>query len=191
MGLFKRINYKQYSDEALIDLFKNQDDLAFGEIYLRYGHLVVGLCMKYLKNKMQAEDIAMQIFEKIHLKIQTHSITHFKSWFYMVAKNECLMYLRKDKSLNEIAINELSLNDDASIQLEETELKILLLEEHLSLLKEDQRICLEQFYLKEESYQQISSNLNLTVMQVKSAIQNGKRNLKIKLEQFPVFTETK
>ena len=70
---------------------------------------------------------------------------------------------------------------DDEIQLKEQKLSIL--EEVIPLLKDDQRICIEMFYLKEMSYQQISDQLKMTLMQVKSAIQNGKRNLKLRLEE--------
>jgi RNA polymerase sigma-70 factor (ECF subfamily) len=70
-------------------------------------------------------------------------------------------------------------NDDLILK----EQKLTALEEVIPLLKDEQRICIELFYLKEKSYQQICAELNLSMMQVKSAIQNGKRNLKIRLEE--------
>jgi RNA polymerase sigma-70 factor (ECF subfamily) len=63
------------------------------------------------------------------------------------------------------------------------EKKITILEELIPLLKEDQRKCIELFYLMEKSYQQISDELTMPLLKVKSAIQNGKRNLKIQLEE--------
>lgn len=186
MKLFKHNYYSKMSDEALIELFKAKDEAAFGEIYIRYGHLVIGVSMKYLKNKMHAEDITMQIFEKIHAKINAHSITHFKSWLYMTTKNECLMFIRSQKKYSETNIIE-QLQEEAYEDFDLSELKYELLEEKLKTLKADQRDCIERFYLKNESYQQISAAMNLTLMQVKSAVQNGKRNLKLKLEQHQAF----
>jgi RNA polymerase sigma-70 factor (ECF subfamily) len=190
MGLIKRIYYKSLTDEALIDLMKNQETEAFSELYLRYAHLVIGVCMKYLKNKMLAEDITMQVFEKIQHKLKTHTISNFKSWLYMVTKNECFIYLRTVKSFNETA-------DFATLSIEDEEedavlkdVKYELLEKQLNDLKEDQRDCLVRFYLKNESYQQISDALNISINQVKSALQNGKRNLKINLEKHSIFQET-
>jgi RNA polymerase sigma-70 factor (ECF subfamily) len=53
----------------------------------------------------------------------------------------------------------------------------------LSELKEKQRICIEQFYLQEKSYEEIAKSTSYTVGEVKSYIQNGKRNLKICMEK--------
>lgn len=97
MKLFRK-TYTSYSDEELILLFKQKEDKKIiGEIYIRYGHLVMGTCMKYLKNKQDAEDISMQIFEKMPRILVRHNIQYFKSWLYMVTKNECLMWLRKKR----------------------------------------------------------------------------------------------
>jgi RNA polymerase sigma-70 factor (ECF subfamily) len=183
MGLIKRIYYKSLTDEALIDLMKNQETEAFSELYLRYAHLVIGVCMKYLKNKMLAEDTTMQVFEKIQHKLKTHTVSNFKSWLYMVTKNECFMLFRKKgistSSLEFTEVKDENSNDEQQLN----EQKLSALEEVIPFLKDEQRSCIELFYLKEMSYQQICDELNLTMMQVKSAIQNGKRNLKLRLEE--------
>jgi len=181
---FKHKEFRKKSDEELVNLFKQeQNSLCLGILYERYGHLVMGACMKYLKNPTEAEDMTMLIFEGLHYKLLKHEISFFKSWLYMVTKNECFMLLRKkgrEVPFSEIHETKQTESDD-DIQLKEQKLSIL--EEMIPLLKEDQRICIELFYLKEMSYQQISDQLKMTLMQVKSAIQNGKRNLKLRLEE--------
>jgi RNA polymerase sigma-70 factor (ECF subfamily) len=52
----------------------------------------------------------------------------------------------------------------------------------LPKLKENQRICVELFYLKNKSYQDIANETNFSLNEIKSYIQNGKRNLKLFLE---------
>ncbi|MFN5845923.1 MAG: RNA polymerase sigma factor [Flavobacteriia bacterium] len=181
---FGRKKYNDKPDEELVALYKQEKSSAcIGVLYERYSHLVVGACMKYLKNPTDAEDVAMHIFEGLHYKLIKHEITYFKSWLYMVTKNECFMLLRKKgKEYSNGEISDLA--DDPiseTATLEETKLKAL--EEILPSLNDDQRICIELFYLKDQSYQQISEELNMSLMRVKSAIQNGKRNLKIRLEE--------
>lgn len=184
MFSFKRKYYQEKSDEELVTLFKNeQNSLCFGILYERYAHLVMGACMKYLKNPTEAEDLSMQIFEGLHYKLVKHEITYFKSWLYMVTKNECFMLLRKKG--REVPFTEVhdSKQEDDQDEILLKEQKIDILEEVIPSLKEEQKICIELFYLKEMSYQQISDQLNLSLNQVKSAIQNGKRNLKLRLEE--------
>lgn len=184
MFLFKRKYYREKSDEELVALFKNESEsLCLGILYERYAHLVMGACMKYLKNPTAAEDLTMQIFESLHSKLVKHEITFFKSWLYMVTKNECFMLLRKKgKEIPFAEIHDTNREEDVDALLLK-EQKISILEELIPSLKDEQRICIELFYLKELSYQQISDQLNLSLNQVKSAIQNGKRNLKLRLEE--------
>lgn len=191
MGLIKRLYYKSLTDEALVDLIKNQEAEAFSELYMRYAHLVIGVCMKYLKNKMLAEDLTMQVFEKIQHKLITHTVSNFKSWLYMVTKNECFMYLRSIKSYNETADFTTLSNEDEEDDPVLKDFKYNLIEQHLNDLKEEQRECLVRFYMMNESYVEISDALKISINQVKSALQNGKRNLRINLEKKSIFKETK
>jgi RNA polymerase sigma-70 factor (ECF subfamily) len=57
------------------------------------------------------------------------------------------------------------------------------MEHALDLLNEEQRTCIRLFYLAKQSYQQITEQTGYTLLQVKSYIQNGKRNLKQLLEK--------
>jgi len=96
MFLTKRKRYKKMTDEELVNLYKIEaSSLCIGILYERYAHLVLGVCMKYLKNEMEAEDLTMKIFEELPIKLQKHSINYFKSWLYIVTKNECFSFLRK------------------------------------------------------------------------------------------------
>ena len=63
------------------------------------------------------------------------------------------------------------------------ELKLTNLEQALCNIPPEQRVCVELFYLKEKSYQEVSEITGYTMNQVKSYIQNGKRNLKISIEK--------
>jgi len=53
----------------------------------------------------------------------------------------------------------------------------------ISNLNTEQRLCINLFYLKEKCYEEISMQTGYSLKQVKSYIQNGKRNLKIYLSQ--------
>ncbi len=179
----KRITYHQLSDEELVSLYrdKSSSDIV-GEIYKRYGHLVMGTCMKYLKNQADAEDMTMNIFEKLPNKLKNHSIERFKSWLYMVTKNECLMLLRKKGHASTEITKELEAKEELHLA-EAKEIKYEMLEEAIQELKEEQRKCIELFYIESKSYQEITTLLKLDIKKVKSAIQNGKRNLKLTLEK--------
>jgi RNA polymerase sigma factor (sigma-70 family) len=181
----KKRKYQQLTDHELITLWKEEAcDYTIPILYERYGHLVLGSCLKYLKQLENAEDITLQLFATLGEKLKKHSITHFKSWLYQVTRNECLMFLRKNKPNQQQEINELTLVDSTNIEDEQLkEVKLDQLEKGIDQLKPEQKQCIELFYLQDKSYQEVSEELNLPINTVKSAIQNGKRNLKIWMEE--------
>jgi len=185
MFLFKKAYFRTQSDESLLEfLRKGGDSRCLGELYIRYGHLVFGVCLKYLKNRMDAEDLTSEIFERLTQKISAHEITNFKSWLYSVTKNECFMRLRK-KSIQTDELQEQWLGEIPSEEddFEQKEIILNLLANEIEGLKEEQQMCIRLFFIEKKSYEQISQELNISLKQVKSAIQNGKRNLKIRLEE--------
>ncbi len=174
------------TDEELVNLYKiESSSLCISILYERYGHLVLGASMKYLKNEIEAQDVTMKVFEELPSKLKKHSIQFFKSWLYMVTKNECFMLFRKQGKETSVEFIEKYDQEDVN-ELESSlsiENKLQLLENAINELKTEQKTCIILFYIEEKSYQQISDDLNLPLMKVKSAIQNGKRNIKLLLEQ--------
>lgn len=192
MLLNKRKTYRKLSDAELISFYKKKSDpLVIGELYNRYGHLVMGAAMKYMKNKHDAEDITMLVFEKLSTRILKSEIQNFKSWLYTVTKNEVFQLFRK-KGIQSTELKPESenyrLNEEDSLnEAIAKEKQLLQLEEFVETLKENQKKCILLFYIERKSYQEIAALLKMEVNAIKSAIQNGKRNLKIKLENCEEF----
>jgi len=191
-NLFLRKNIANLTDEDLIDLIKKGNNrLALGELYKRYAHLMFGVGLKYLKNQTDAEDLVMGIFENLVTKIAKSNINHLKNWLYTVTKNECLMKLRKKKVLTNDVESALIFKADKSQEsLEEyftNEQKYKVLEQAISKLKDVQQKCIELFYLKNKCYDEVAIETGFEVKKVKSYIQNGKRNLKLILENEQAF----
>ena len=174
-------------DDEIISLYKETgDNLYVGILFERYSHLAFGVCMKYLKNEEEAKDSVQQVFLKAITELQKYKVEYFKSWIYMVAKNHCLMILR-DRQGKIPA----ELTDRMTIQTEEKEkaefikqdITLDLMSDSLKELNTEQQQCVTLFYLEKKSYQEIADQSNFTVLQVKSHIQNGKRNLKIIMDK--------
>lgn len=176
---------------ALIDRYKKTGDLAIaGALYKKYMHLVYGLCLKYLKNREDSQDAVMQLFEKVSESLKTHEVTNFKSWLYVVSKNFCLMQLRSkqhkvhahSQDIDRIDMENGMLlhHDDEPSVLEEDLSKLELCIEQL---QEEQKTCIQLFYLQKRSYNEIALSTSYELKKVKSYVQNGKRNLKICMEK--------
>ncbi|MCS6819102.1 MAG: sigma-70 family RNA polymerase sigma factor [Chitinophagales bacterium] len=183
--------YHQLPDEDLIHRYQNSHDAAYiGELYQRYVHLVYGVCLKYLKDEEKSKDAVMDIFEKLIKDLKRHHVKNFKPWLHTVVKNYCMMEFRNESQTirKKIELQQSNLlnvqrdmENDAFSHLNEVNEKEWLLEhlhEGINELKEEQRRCIELFYLQGNSYQKISEITGFTLNEVKSHIQNGKRNLK-------------
>jgi RNA polymerase sigma-70 factor (ECF subfamily) len=148
---------------------------------------VFGLSLKYLKNKDEALDAVIQIFANLMKDLKKYKIEYFKSWLYVYSKNFCLMELRKRQSLLK---KELELRDNVHLimdfsnpeHLQEKEKQISLLEKAIELLNSEQKRCIDLFYLQNKSYIEIVEITGFSNNDVKSHIQNGKRNLKLKMQ---------
>ncbi len=186
--------YNHYSDLELIAEYKRTgQNLFVGILYKRYAHLVLGLCIKYLKDRDEAEDAVMQIFEKLLADLLKHEVSFFKSWLYTFSKNHCLMALRSRQTRlrRDIELHEnagLFMENDAELHpnhAEARESQYVQLEFAIAELNNEQKTCIEWFYLRDKSYSEIADITGYTLNEVKSYIQNGKRNLKLRLEKRP------
>jgi RNA polymerase sigma-70 factor (ECF subfamily) len=176
-------NYNEIDDKELLQrYYKDKDNEWLGILLQRYTMLLLGVCMKYLKNEEDAKDSVQQVFLKVINDLPKYKVEFFKSWLYMVAKNYCLMKLR-DKNKYTAELNEKILatpeEADGKTLAQEKDIHLSQMEQALQQLNEEQQVCVTLFYLQKNSYQQIAEHTGYTVMQVKSHIQNGKRNLKI------------
>jgi RNA polymerase sigma factor (sigma-70 family) len=176
-------NHHDIDDNSLLNYFyTDKNNKWLGILLQRYTGLLLGVCMKYLKNEDDAKDAVQQVFLKVINELQKYKVEYFKSWVYMVAKNHCLMKLRdKGKFTVELTEN-VSINDDSSESKEKhvtKENNLNDLEKALKQLNEEQSICVTLFYLEKKSYNEIVAATDYSMLQVKSNIQNGKRNLKI------------
>lgn len=168
--------YRHFTDEELLERYSENQNAVLDELYRRYHLLTLGLALKYLKDKEEAKDAVSEIFLKLGKGLNRHRIKNFKSWFYVFSKNYCLEYIRKSKRKRQLEDKYLAEKEETSYDHEVDALlaKIQLL---LPKLKSGQKECVEKFYLEEKSYDEIAQLLSISLKQVKSHIQNGKRNL--------------
>jgi RNA polymerase sigma factor (sigma-70 family) len=185
----QRENLGPLSDLELVSRYKlTLDKLYVGELFKRYSHLVLGLCINYYKDKDNAKDALTQIFEKLFDELRKRDIEHFRIWLCFVSRNFCISDLRKKKTENKrqhdyesgqetfVEMEPVLRHDDKEVQLQK-------LEEAIKQLNEEQRVCVELFYLQEKTYTDIAAATGYDLKQVKSFLQNGKRNLKNILTQ--------
>jgi len=173
-------------NQLLLHFYADHNNEWLGILLQRYTMLLLGVCMKYLKNEEEAKDAVQQVFLKAINEMHKYRVDYFKSWIYMVAKNHCLMKLR-NKGKYTAEINEhLMATPDETIDKNnyiEKDKALTAMAQALTQLNKEQQLCVTLFYLQKKSYQEITEQTPYTLLQVKSHIQNGKRNLKLLMEK--------
>lgn len=181
----QRENLGMLADLELISRYKRTlDKLYVGELFKRYSHLILGLCINYFRNKDDAKDALVQIFEKLFDELLKREVVNFRIWLCFVARNHCVSVLRKRKTEHHRhqeyeTAQEVFVEMEPVPRPEDKEMKLQQLEDAVKQLSEGQRKCVELFFLQERSYQDIAAATGYSLNEVKSYLQNGKRNLKI------------
>jgi RNA polymerase sigma factor (sigma-70 family) len=175
------------TDAELLTQYKESGDLkALGELYQRYMELVYGACLKYLKEPEDARDCVLNIFEELVTKVKKYEIENFKNWLHQVAKNHCLMRLRSEKGKQAVKIDIALVQSEENLHLNgelEKEENFKQLEYCLGQLLTEQRKAIELFYLQGKCYKEIVEMTGMEWNQVRSFIQNGRRNLKLCMDK--------
>jgi RNA polymerase sigma factor (sigma-70 family) len=176
------------TDRQLLDrYYADGNNNWLGILLERYTLMLLGVCMKYMRQEEEAKDCVQQVFVKIITELPKYKVEYFSSWMYTIARNHCLMRIRDRHGHAPAALtdNMLSSWDDPGDKHThlEKERRLELMTESLEELGKEQKSCVISFYLEKRSYQEIADSTGFTLMQVKSHIQNGKRNLKLLMEK--------
>ena len=176
-----------HQETTLLTDFKASGDIQLlAKLYQPYMPLVYGLCLKYFKDEDQSQDAVMEIFEELIQKLRIHQVSNFKSWLYTYARNYCLMQLRKNSPYQHVEVGdvekEVSEKSEDSFDWQK-EQDLQLMESCMQKLSAEQAICIQLFYIEQNCYKDIVTKTGFDLNQVKSYIQNGKRNLKICMEK--------
>jgi len=166
------------SDEELIaDFRKTGNPSIIGVLFDRYSHLVYGVSYNYLKDEEDCKDAVLHIFENLGRDLNRYDIKNFSSWLHVVTKNHSLRQLSKRKETTPLSYQSELVEEEESIP--EFNVHLPNLSVAIDQLNSEQKLCIELFYIQELSYKEITEKTGFNLNQVKSFIQNGKRNLKL------------
>lgn len=187
MKLFKSPNTSHEDDDVLLERYLQTNDLVFlGDLYSKHAEMVYYVCLRYFKEEEKSKDAVMQIFETLISKVKKQEIKSFPKWLYVVSKNHCLMDLRSKKNNHEVILDdfvEFSSKLHQVDDYQEKEERYTKLERCIDKLPEKQKISVDLFFLNEKCYKEVVEITGFSMNDVKSYIQNGKRNLKNCMEK--------
>lgn len=185
---------KPTTDQEYVAAYRATGDLAIlGELYEQHMELIYAVCYNYLRNEDEAKDAVMNLFEQLITDLRRHEVQQFGPWLHSVARNYCLMLLRKHQAHPTTALTT-SAGDEAEgeslgkllqSETDPTDLEedLTRMEAVLKTLPPEQQTCLTLFYLEHKTYTEVASLTGYDLKKVKSYLQNGRRNLKICMQK--------
>lgn len=191
MSIFSSKPNSGLNDEELISKYRfSHDNTYLGELFLRYMPYIYGVALGLLKNQKEAEDLTLTVFHKISTDLKRIEIKDFSSWLHQLTKSLCDIEVKKKSSGSDsknILIDELSGKEESGLFINTGEQNTHKIDSNnlrlaIDTLNENQKICIDLFYMQNKSYQEVAETTGFSINQVKTNIQNGKRLLKTYIE---------
>ncbi len=172
---------------SAVEIFrKSKDAGAFQYIYKELSGKLYYLCLRYLKNEADAQDVLQETFVGAYRKIDSFTGTgSLEGWIKRIAVNNCLQKLKTDQKNfafnNELKENEDFVEEDTHyLDKEETETRLL---QALHELPAGYRTILNLAILEDYSHKEIGLLLNISESTSRSQLSRAKTALKDKLER--------
>jgi RNA polymerase sigma factor (sigma-70 family) len=180
---------RQKTDEAEVaDWLKrchaDGDARYWGRIFEKYKRPIFVLCHRMLRNEDDAKDVTSDTFIKAFEHLGKYDLSRpFYPWLYRMAANLCIDFIRKNGRVRFAADREWETfkTEEDSVDEEESRRLQVQVKKAIEKLKRPQRICFCLFYLHEKSYDEIVQITRLSYDEVRSHIQNGRRNFRLAL----------
>ncbi|MFT5185055.1 MAG: RNA polymerase sigma-70 factor (ECF subfamily) [Flavobacteriales bacterium] len=176
-------------DKLLLHRLADGDRRAFDTLVNDHKDLVFNVCYGYLRDHMEAEDLAQEVFIEVSRSVKGfRKDAKISTWLYRIAVNKCLdriRYLKRDKRSGEHETPALYIEDpnpSPQDQLESNERKKVLWNA-LRKLPDKQHTVIVLASIEGLSYAEISAVMELTTGAIESLIFRAKKKLKALLEE--------
>jgi RNA polymerase sigma-70 factor (ECF subfamily) len=183
------------SDVRVIARARRGEQAAFAELLRAYRAPVFNLCLRMLKNRDDAEDIAQEVFIKVFGMLERYDERYaFRSWLFKIAANQCIDFIRKNRvklqSLDEPLKYqgeeiERQFPDDSRTPDEDLELREVgrLLLAITDELPPHYRSMIVLRHQEQLSYEEIAQVLDLPLGTVKARIHRARAMMRDKLQK--------
>jgi RNA polymerase sigma-70 factor, ECF subfamily len=185
------------ADAELMIRFQRGEEDAFAVLVRRFQGRVVSLAYRYLGSAADAEDLAQEVFLRVHRAKETYEPSaKFSTWIYRITANASLNFLRSRKARRKVSGAMPGSGDDGpetdfederaeapDERMEKDELSRVL-RRIVDDLPERQRMAIVLNKYEGQSYEDVAAAMDLSVMAVKSLLTRARVNIKEKLEPY-------
>lgn len=166
--------------EKLIDHCKQGDRKAQSQLYRQYSSVLFGICLKYSRNKTEAEDNLHDSFMTIFDKIGQYSGKgSFEGWMKRITVNTVLQKYRKEEYMNVVSEN---LEEEVEVDSDYTDISLQTLLQYIQELPNKYRLTFNMYVLDGYSHKEISQELGTSTGTSKSNLARARMILKEKIE---------
>jgi len=183
MEVNKNFSKKAAEDFELVELAKKGDQSAYTAIMVRYREPIYYMVLKMIRNESDAEDLAIETFEKAFKKLDQYTPQYaFSTWLFRIGTNHCIDFIRK-KKLKTTSIDEAIDDGEKSTYRYQVEgntkdpeesfieqQKIELMRQYVDELEEPYKSLIDLRYFKEWSYDEIAEDRQIPLGTVKAQL---------------------
>ena len=175
-------------DSDLEERLRRGDPRAFEDLVIAYQHRVFGVALRMLRNRSEAEEIAQEVFLRVHRAVEDfRGEAKLSTWLYAITSRLCLNRLasgeRRMAREGEESLERLRGDADPAAHVERIELEAAL-QRAIPELPEERRIVVVLRDFEGLSYEEIAAALDLPLGTVRSRLHRARTDLKEKLERF-------
>ncbi len=177
------------NDQFYIDKTVTGDNAAFAVLVDRYKNMVFTLALQMLKNREEAEEVAQDVFLKVHKHIKGFKgDSKFSTWMYRIAYNSCLDRIKTYKrKYHTVGIDDFNINQIKSL---ETAFDLMdmadrenAVKECLDRLPEEDAVLITLFYYKDLKLEEIAKVVGIEPNNAKVKLFRARKRLAVILKE--------
>lgn len=179
-----------------VELAKNGEEAGFNFLYEETYKSKYYLALKYMQNEEAAKDVVQDAYIRAFEKLDTlENPESFSSWFGIIVANTAKNALQKQNPMLFTDIAKDSEQEEFEYQIEDESVQNQpeiaysqketqeLVHELIDSLSEEQRMCILMFHIEGQSISEIAETLGCSENTVKSRLNYGRKNIKVKAEE--------
>ena len=171
------------ADDGLIQRCRSGDDRAFGELVAKYQNLVYGLIYRLAADRTQAEDLAQDVFLRIHRGLPYfRGEARLSTWIFRIVQHVCFERRgtrRVNLSLDQPPGDRGPRSEPGGPDTAFADLELRdRLEKAMAKLPEQYRFLIAAHYLRGVRYEALAESLNLPLGTIKTHLYRAKRRLR-------------
>ena len=187
----KLVINKSVTEEELIQGCLNLDPTAQKQLYEKYSAKMFGVCLRYVKDYNEAEDVLITAFMKVFDRlVQYKGQGSFEGWIRRVTINEALTFLRKNRNMYlEVEIEKV--DREPEFQKLENELEVEDLLNMVKRLPEGYRTVFNLYAIEGYTHKEIAKKLEINVNTSKSQLSRARKLLQKYLVESEMYYNEK